>query len=190
MSYRKPNGYNVSALLAGSSRYKPFNNSPNSGSLMSYGAGVPSNYSVLFEFNAVPPDGTTFDIPDGLGPDPSTPTTTLTFVYGGAPGPGIVPLAVGGGTIDAMLIALLSVVNTQIDNWTGVANATDDTFLFTYNPKGINPNPTIVVTGMTIPDLVAVITSASFGRVLPAIFGKNFAILDGTSAAIPEPEQL
>jgi hypothetical protein len=171
MSYPKPPGYNVQTPPAG---YKVFNNYI-SGS-QNYAPGSPSAQRVTFTFSAAPDDLSQITVPDGPVNLPGGPNVkTFTFTYGGSPGAGIIPLVMGGGTAAQAATAAYTAMLAQLENWTPT-NPTPTVLVLESLQRGVTLGPGLV--GNTHAALSGV--ASTFGEVLPARFGKNYAVLSAT----------
>lgn len=163
-------GYQVSGLVNGAKGYVPNNGFPNN-------YGVPPSAEVLtFTFSAAPNDNDTLDIPDWQG-NTDTPTRTFTFVYGGSPGAGTIPLVGGGGTAAQAATAAQVALSAQLNYWT-VTNPSDGVLVLTWKSKGFNLSDTAITAILTgAHNITLDETLASPAEVVPGSFGKTFATL-------------
>jgi len=180
--YSKPPGYNTLHLVNGLNgrSYKPYNGFI-SGS-ENYAPGQYSPQVATLTFASAPDDLSTIDIPDGPTSAPGTPTKTFTFVYGGAPGVGVIPLDVGGGTAAQAVTAAVNVLAAQLTYWSVLASAATVLRLTSRQP-GVN---TLVVVEDTASITLSTVL-ASLLTVLPARFGKNYAWLANDTVNVPTP---
>lgn len=114
--YARPLGYKVARLIAGASKYLPFNGFVSGG--MNYAPNVVTAKIVNLTFSAAPTDGSTLTIQDGPPTNPGAPNRVFAFTYGGSPGAGIIPLVSGGGTAAQAAAATQLALAAQLTNWT------------------------------------------------------------------------
>lgn len=176
MAYPKPPGYRTLAGTGAAGpkpeRYRPWNNF---NSASSYAPGAPSALTLNMTFSAAPANGSQITVPDGPPNAPSTPVRTFTFTYSGSPGTGIIPLVAGGGTAAQAATAASVALAAQLTNWT-VSNPASTVLKLVAKNRGVNSSPGLVgSTNITIATVLA-----TFGVVIPARFGKNYAWLSGT----------
>jgi hypothetical protein len=168
--YVKPPGYRTILAPAG---YKPFNGFL--GGDKSYGPRLVTAQAYLFTFLDAPDDLSTITIFDGGASE------VFTFTYGGAPGAGIIPLAVGGGTAAQAAAAALVVFQEQLSDWTSRAVSSVSTeiaakevgiFMSAARSDAVN-----VGLANSTPEI---------GNVLPARFGRNYGFLSAGAVFPPE----
>ncbi len=176
--YSKPTGYNTLCFTNGQSgrSYKPWNGF-NNGS--QYAPGNLSPRIVTLTFTGTPADNSQIIIPDGPFNDPASGNKTFTFDWGGSPGAGIIPLAVGGGTAAQAATAAQNVLSAQLTQWT--VNLTSATTLVITSRQPITVGPSQVgVTNITLTTVLA-----GLRAILPARFGKVYAWLANDTVSVP-----
>lgn len=184
--YTLPPGYRAPGL-SGAQRY--LRNNGYVGGSIAY-SGPPTQEIVTFTWNGVEPpdDGSEITIPDGPPSDPDTPTKVFEFEYEGTPGPGVIPLAMGGGTPTAAVTAAFDVLTAQLDNWT-VTRPSALVLVLTYNGPGLNPEITYSDDLEFTIQATAVVTPGGYQQLLmtPGRFGKNYAFMPVALTGAPVP---
>jgi len=159
--YKRPAGYAVARLIAGSSRYKPFNGYK--GGDMNYAPDTNSAEIITLNFSAAPTDLSTISVPDA-----GHATQIFTFTYGGSPGIGVIPLVSGGGTA-AQAATAAAAAFAQLFSWV-ITNPVAAQVVLVSKVRGINPV-------LAISDVVHISQGnslASVGPVVPGRFGKLY----------------
>lgn len=147
--------------------YKPFNGYMLSGA-QSYAPWAPSRGTILnLTFSAPPADGEQLMVLDGPPNAPGTPTDAFTYVYGGSPGVGIIPLVSGGGTAAQAATATQVALAAQLNNWI-VTNPSSGVVTLQSKYKGLNLTAAQIATMIgTIAGLAIVQLKATPTPVLP-----------------------
>jgi len=173
--YSKPAGYRTIAQPAG---YKIFNNFT-SGSKW-YAPGAPTGFfSTSYNFVGAPANGSQIIVPDGPLGSPNSVLTTLTFTWGGSPGPGVIPLVAGGGTAAQAAAATALAFEDLITHWLA-ENPSGSSLTLTQMQQGISTPLTLVgTTNMNAVTGNPVVNGAFVvGR-----FGKNYAVMPAAPSA-------
>lgn len=182
VAYLKPPGYKTVfdgyGLYTSSptAMYKPFNNFV-SGSMKYSPQGLPGYLSYTLNFSAAPADGSQLILANSPGESP----VTFTFTYNGAPGAGVIPLVAGGGTAAQAATATQVALAAQLLKWVAT-NPSAGLVGLTYSARGIY----LPLTTVGVVNFTTITTLPSFGAVLPARFGKNYAVMSGTPVDVPE----
>jgi len=169
-------GYKYGGLTAGAARYKRFNNAV-TGS-MGYSAGAPSKERLILTFSAAPADGSGLSIPNGPPNAPNSPAVVFTFVYGGSPGAGIIPLVGGGGTAAQAAAAAQVAIAAQVSHWVATNPSAGELDLVSVYP-GLKVPDSVISGGILIGTTNITITDnpPSFGQLVPGGGGKRFSFL-------------
>ena len=185
--YHKPPGYNTLAFVNGLNgrSYVPYNGFVSAAGI-AYGFS-PGQEIVTLTFLAVPDDNTVMTVPDGPGNNPSLSEPAFTYDYGGAPGAGIIPLAVGGGTAVQAATATYNKLAIDLTNWV-VTNPSAGVVVMRYLPTGFNLSAAQLAaitadlfnTGLEGPAVNASAVLATPAATLPGRFGKNYCFLPAT----------
>ncbi len=174
MSYlAKPPGYKYAGLTNGAKGYKRFNNA--AAQATPYLPGTPKAFSATYQFTAAPADTSTLSIQD-IGPSNTLITKLFTYHWAGSPGAGLIPLVGGGGTAAQAAAATKLALDAQLNNW--IISVLVDVITFTAKQVGVSYTITPSSSPAAHMNLLTGV-SPTFGLVLPARFGKNYALLSG-----------
>jgi len=164
-----PAGYTNATLafLKGAIRYKAFSGSLNAAKSSSIGS--PTKEVLTLTFSAAPENNSVINVPDSNAAEFNT-VTQFTYVYGGSPGAGVIPLVSGGGTAAQAATATQVALAAQLGGW-DVTNPSAGVVVLVNRLPGFN----VFITSGSIHILNMTEKAAlSFGQQVPGRFGRNF----------------